>query len=206
LYVDEASVACNSVIAKLPTVPLFVWGHSMGTIVALHLIARAEIPTAGLIVSSNSLDVFKQTLNPLNPFFRFASRIAPRVRIPLGLDPNKISHNEAVQHAYKSDPLIATTASLRLLVEFAKACERARSDAAHVDLPILIVHGEQDRIAPASGSQSLFDRVGSRDKTLQIYPGLRHEVHNESATDRAMFVQLLTQWMLKRAGDMPAEG
>jgi alpha-beta hydrolase superfamily lysophospholipase len=203
LYVDEASAACSKIIAEYPTLPLFVWGHSMGTIVALQLISRAELPIAGLIVSSNSLEVFKQTLNPLNPFFRAASRMAPRVRIPLGLDPAKISHNEAVQRAYTNDPLISTTASLRLVVEFAKACELARSEASNIHTPILIVHGECDEIAPATGSQLLFEQIGSSDKTLKIYPGLRHEVHNESNADREKFVELLTQWMLKRAGDEP---
>jgi alpha-beta hydrolase superfamily lysophospholipase len=88
-------------------------------------------------------------------------------------------------------------------VEFAKACELARSDAPNIHIPALIVHGERDEIAPATGSQLLFDRIGSSDKTLKIYPGLRHEVHNESSADREKFVELFTQWMLKRAGDEP---
>ncbi|HVF18024.1 MAG TPA: lysophospholipase, partial [Steroidobacteraceae bacterium] len=193
LFVDAASDACSTIIAKHPTLPVFVWGHSMGAIVALQLIARAASPVAGLIVSSNSLEVFKRTLNPLNPFFRFASRIAPRVRIPLGLDAAKISHNEAIQRAYKNDPLIPTTASLRLIVEFAKACELARSNAQKIITPTLIVHGERDEIAPATGSQLLFEQLGSADKTLKVYPGLRHEVQNESNADREKFVELLTQ-------------
>ena len=198
LFVDDASEACIKFGERVPGVPLFVWGHSMGAIVALHLAARGEPAFAGLIVSSNSLEVFKTGPDPLNPFFRFASRIVPKVRIPLGLDARKISHDESVQRAYANDPQIPTTASLRLIVEFAQACETARGDAPAIRVPALIVQGEADAIAPAKASQVLFDTIGSQDKTLKIYPGLRHEVHNERAEDREAFIELLSSWILAR--------
>ena len=199
LFVDDASEACVKFSEHVPNVPLFVWGHSMGAIVALHLAARGGPAIAGLVVSSNSLEVFKTGLDPLNPFFRFASRVSPRVRIPLGLDARKISRVESVQQAYANDPLIPTTASLRLIVEFAQACETARGDAPALRVPTLIVHGEADAIAPARASQVLFDSIGSEDKTLRIFPGLRHEVHNERAADREKFVELLSGWILARS-------
>jgi alpha-beta hydrolase superfamily lysophospholipase len=93
----------------------------------------------------------------------------------------------------------ASSASLRLIVEFATACERARSDAPNIRVPALIVHGEQDEIAPARGAQVLYDTLGSSDKTLKVYPGLRHEVHNERAADRAALVELLARWIVARA-------
>jgi len=199
LFVDDASEACTQFAERVPGVPLFVWGHSMGAIVALHLAARGTPALAGLIVSSNSLEVFKAGLNPLNSFFRFASRLAPKIRIPLGLDARKISHDESMQRAYANDPLIPKTASLRLIVEFAQACEVARSDAPTIGVPTLIVHGEADAIAPAKASQVLFDTIGASDKQLKIFPGLRHEVHNERAADQEAFFELLSGWILARS-------
>jgi alpha-beta hydrolase superfamily lysophospholipase len=138
-------------------------------------------------------------LNPLSAFFRAASAVVPRVRIPLGLDGAKISSDETVQRAYVSDPRIPRTASLRLIVEFAGACERGRELAPQLQLPWLIVHGAADEIAPAAGSQVLFDLLASKDKTLLLYPGLRHEVHNERPADRAALLQQLGDWILQRA-------
>lgn len=198
LFVDDASEACRGFAARTEGAPLFVWGHSMGSIVALQLAARQQPELAGLIVSSNSLEIFRRGLNPLSPFFRFASRIVPKVRIPLGLDASKISHDETVQRAYANDPLIPKTASLRLVVEFAQACEETRVDAPNIRVPALVVHGEADAIAPAQGSRTLFDMIGSTDKALEIFPGARHEVHNERPADRSRFVALLSSWMLAR--------
>jgi alpha-beta hydrolase superfamily lysophospholipase len=204
-FIDDAALACERFAARHPTLPLFLWGHSMGGIVALLLAARGRTRLAGVIVSSSSLEVFKSGLNPLNAFFRLGSRIAPSVRVPLGLDAAKLSHDEAVQRAYASDPLIPDTASLRLIVEFAKACELARAAASRIRVPMLIVHGERDAIAPARGSQMLYDALESPDKTLHILPGLRHEVHNERAADRARFVELVGGWVLQRSPAMARE-
>ncbi len=202
--VQDALHVCADFAARHPALPLFVWGHSMGGIVGLRMAARDTATLSGLIVSSSSLEVFKRGLDPLRPFFRFASRVAPRVRIRLGLDVTHLSSDAAVQRDYANDPLIPSTGSLRLIVEFAKACDLARNDAPKIHAPTLIVHGEADAIAPARGSQMLFDALGSADKTLKILPELRHEVQNERAEDRAVFVELLVSWILARSNDVRA--
>jgi alpha-beta hydrolase superfamily lysophospholipase len=199
LFVDDLNALVLAVHSARPQLPIFIWGHSMGTIVAL-LAATAPHPAIrGVITSSNSLEIFRRGINPLNPFFRFLSWIVPRARIPLGLDGTKISSDESVQQAYVTDPRIPSTASLRLIVEFAAACEIARQEAPGISLPWLNVHGEEDAIAPVAGSRVLHEALGSSDKQLQIYPGLRHEVHNEVPEARTAFVQLITRWILERA-------
>ena len=198
-FVDDLNLEAVSLARSSPELPLFVWGHSMGSIVAMSAVLTARHRWWGVITSSNSLEVFRRGPNPLNPLFRLGSRLLPHTRIPLGLDSRKISTDETVQQAYANDPLIPPTASLRLIVEFAAACERCRKAAAELTLPWLVVHGEADAIAPVQGSRVLFDALRSQDKQLVIYPGLRHEVHNERPAERAKFVDLLSSWILARA-------
>jgi alpha-beta hydrolase superfamily lysophospholipase len=197
-FVDDLNLAAESLRRRSAELPLFVWGHSMGSIVAICAVLTARHRWRGAITTSNSLEVFRRGPNPLNPLFRLASRVVPRVRVPLGLDARKISTDEAVQRAYASDPLIPPTASLRLIVEFAAACERCRADASQLTLPWLVVHGEADAIAPVQGSRVLFEALRSQDKQLAVYPGLRHEVHNERPVERARFIDLLSDWILAR--------
>ena len=201
--VADLRTAARAVRAHAQRAPLFVWGHSLGAVVAA--LAALELPhsSAGVIATSNSLEIFRRGTNPLHPVFRALSTIAPRIRIPLGLVARKISSDPSVQRAYATDPQIPSTASLRLIVEFAKACERVRVLAAQATTSWLVVHGEVDEIAPASGSQALYDLLGASDKTLVIYPGLRHEVHNEHPAAAAAFLELMAGWMLARAGAAP---
>ena len=179
--------------------PLFVWGHSMGSMVALQLAAQHGSLLDGLILTSTSLDVFThRRLHPLHPVFRTLARVAPRLRIPLSLDATQISSDKAVQLAYASDPLIAKTASLQLLIEFALACEHAEGAANRVRVPTLILHGAEDRIAPSSGSQRLYEQMAIVDKELRSLPELRHELHNEREPERTELLEWIVAWVLKR--------
>jgi alpha-beta hydrolase superfamily lysophospholipase len=46
-------------------------------------------------------------------------------------------------------------------------------------LPILIMHGSADRLSDPSSSKTIFEHVGSKDKTLKYYAGFYHEIFNE---------------------------
>ena len=52
------------------------------------------------------------------------------------------------------------------------------------------MHGGDDVITNLEGSQLLFDTVSSTDKSLQIYPGLYHEIFNEPEAEK-VFTDLL---------------
>lgn len=196
-FIDDLHGVVAEVQARDPRLPLYVWGHSMGAMVVAA--AAPSLRVRGAIISSNSLEVFRRSPNPLGLPFRLLSCVAPRMRVPLGLDPRKISSDEAVQRAYGSDPLIPHTASLRLIVEFAAACERIRTSAREVRMPCLVLHGELDAIAPAAAAQQLFDALGAQDKQLVLFEGQRHELHNERSPVRARFIDTIEQWILQRA-------
>jgi alpha-beta hydrolase superfamily lysophospholipase len=66
-------------------------------------------------------------------------------------------------------------------------------------LPWLAVHGEADQVCPISGSRTLIDSLGSRDKQLVTYPNLLHEVHNEDERARSALFDLMSRWILERA-------
>ena len=195
---DDLGHIVHELHAREPSLPLFIWGHSMGSMV-LATVAQA-LPIRGAIFSSCSLEVFRDGPNPLHPVFRCLSRLVPRVRVPLFLDATKISSDPSVQQAYAKDPRIPGTASLRLVVEFAKACEQVRAMTPSIQLPCLVLHGELDAIAPVLGGQQFFDALGSNDKQLEIFAGQRHEVHNEAAPMRERFLDTLATWALQRAG------
>ena len=76
----------------------------------------------------------------------------------------------------------------RLLLgkEFMDAMDAAQAGAPAIRLPILIQHGEADRLTAPQGSRFLFEHVGSKDKRLEIYPGLFHEIYNEPERDAVL--------------------
>jgi acylglycerol lipase len=58
---------------------------------------------------------------------------------------------------------------------------------------VLILQGTADRLVDPAGSQMIYDRVSSTDKTLRFYEGLYHEILNEPEKDQ-VFADVAT-WL-----------
>jgi acylglycerol lipase len=56
------------------------------------------------------------------------------------------------------------------------ADERLKRDFPKLRLPLLILHGTQDKATKYSGSQLFYDTTGSTDKTLKLYDGHYHDL------------------------------
>jgi acylglycerol lipase len=188
----------ESVRQEFPRLPLFFWGHSMGSVVLL--LAAPDLEWAGgCITTGCALDALPTLQGATGALLRIASALAPRLRIGLRIDAAALTQVEEEQRHHLSDPLVARTASLRLLYGFALACRTCRENAPKITLPWLAIHGQADKVCPVSGSQTLIDKLGSRDKQLVTYPNLLHEVHNEDQPARAALFDLMSRWMLERA-------
>ena len=68
---------------------------------------------------------------------------------------------------------------MRLITEILRTADRVLKNAANISLPMLILHGGDDKMASPSGSEKLYAGISSSDKTLKIYPGLYHEIFLE---------------------------
>ena len=171
-YVDQVRVAH-------PEIPLFLYAHSVGALIAaLYLIDHA-VELSGVVFSGPCVKVPSNVSASTVFLAKALSRIAPK----LGLSPvdaSGVSRDPAEVQAYIDDPLVyngKTTA--RLACELLKAMQRVAAEASGITVPALIVHGGADRIVDPDGSQMLHSALGSTDKTLTIYDGLYHEIHNE---------------------------
>jgi len=66
-----------------------------------------------------------------------------------------------------------------------------------ISIPVLIMHGSADSIAPLRGSRMLAERISSPDKMLTVYDGLYHEILNEPEQDRV--IAEIADWLDARA-------
>ncbi|MEX2557018.1 MAG: lysophospholipase [Actinomycetota bacterium] len=156
--------------------PLFLLAHSMGTLPALaYLGERNQGGIRGVVLSACPISPGQATLDSL------ADPEAP------GIPPETVSRDPEVVRAYAEDPLVFNanvppecTAAVMLV------SQRAYAAAGVVNVPALLVHGGDDPIADASGSQDLLDVLASDDKRLKIYDGLFHEVFNEPERDEVL--------------------
>jgi len=171
-YVDQ-------VRDSYPNMPMFLYGHSIGALIAAIYLFDHPAKLAGVVFSGPCVKV-PANVSAITVFLAKAlSRITPKLGLGT-VDANGISRDPAEVQAYIDDPLVyrgKTTA--RLSCEFLKAMQRVSEKADGITLPVLIVQGGADTVVDPDGALMLHSAVGSADKTLKIYDGLYHEIHNE---------------------------
>jgi len=96
------------------------------------------------------------------------------------VDPGTLSRDPAVVNAYINDPLVFHgRTSARLSAEMLRALTRVSAETNKITLPFIAMQGSEDHLVDPDGAQILYDKAGSKDKTLKIYAGLYHEIFNE---------------------------
>ncbi len=192
-YRGDAKAFLAMIGQQEPDLPVFLLGHSMGALVALDYLLSHPEGLRGAITSGAPLE----PVGSMKPYrvalVRLLSRIRPRFSSASGVDASAISRDPAVVRAYESDPLVHDKVSARWATEFFSTIERVKPRAAEVKIPILMIHGGADRIVSANGSRTFFEKIGSSDKELKVYPGSYHEPHND--IDREQVLTDMERWL-----------
>jgi alpha-beta hydrolase superfamily lysophospholipase len=178
-YIDDIKIFFDIVHQRHGDRKIFLVGHSMGATIAIAYAVQHQRDLAGLIVSGVSLKPGSSISPVLKRVVRLISFLFPKMGVTV-LDATAISQDKAVVGAYANDPLVYRgKITARLGVELLKTTDRLPSQIPAINLPIVIMHGTEDRLCNPEESQMLYDLVGSRDKTLKLYKGFYHEVFNE---------------------------
>ncbi|MES5817965.1 lysophospholipase [Streptomyces sp. RG80] len=163
-----------------PDVPLVVVGHSMGGLIFARYAQRHGAGLTALVLSG-----------PVIGDWELPRQLSALDEIPdIPINPAALSRDPAVGAAYAVDPLVWHGPMKRPTVEsFLRTLETVAKDGDVGRLPLLWLHGDDDRLVPLSGSRPGVERLSGGVLTERIYPGARHEVFNE--TNRAeVFVDL----------------
>jgi len=94
-----------------------------------------------------------------------------------------------------ADPLVHDRVSPRFFVEFLKETERVFQDAGRLSVPLLLLQAGEDFLVSPAASREFFERAGSREKELKVYPGHYHEIFNEPEKEQVF--QDMLAWLNK---------
>lgn len=173
--------------------PLFIYGHSMGGLAAVRLAERSLVGIAGYVLTSPAVMAADSIPPILVKLANVLGKLAPKLPT-IALEGDAISRVQPVRDDYDADPLnyrgklkAGTGRQMNL------AMTAALAEAGRIIAPILIMHGDADRLASPMGSQRLADLVGSTDKTLRMWPGAYHELHHEP--ERAEVIAEIIAWL-----------
>ncbi|MET8768656.1 lysophospholipase [Streptomyces sp. NPDC004658] len=172
--VTDVRTVADTARAAHPGLPLVLVGHSMGGLIAARYAQRYGDGLSALILSG-----------PVIGAWELPGRLLALDEIPdVPVSPSALSRDPAVGAAYAADPLVWYGPMKRPTVEaFARTLDTVARGGDVGALPLLWLHGDDDRLVPLPGSRTGVERLSGGRLTARIFPGARHEVFHETCKE-----------------------
>lgn len=180
---------------RYPAIPHFLYGHSLGGLLVLAYAIQEGAHLQGVIATAPGLRSSLQEQKAKIALVQMLGSYLPALALQSGLNAAEISRDAQVVEAYKQDVLVHDRASLGLGKAALSAIELCFARAGELPVPLLMMHGQKDRIAFASGSEDFARllRAAGRDVTLKLWDELYHEVHNEPEKEEVL--RFMVHWL-----------
>lgn len=213
--VEDMHTVGLAIAAAHPGLPLFFFGHSMGSLLGRDYITRYGQDLAGAVLSGTAanpglLGKVGQGLASVESRIRgrrHTSKLMDAMTFGAYNKPFKdegdfgwLSRDRAEVRKYIDDPRCGEVFTSGFFADLLGGVNRLQGLAARVphDLPLLVISGEQDPVGGKDGAgvraaAEAFRAGGVEDVTLTLFPGARHELLNE--TNRDEVTDLVISWL-----------
>ncbi|MEU5841045.1 lysophospholipase [Rhodococcus sp. NPDC047139] len=175
--VDDFHLLDLTARREYPEVPVVLIGHSMGGMIAARYAQRYGSELAAIVLSG-----------PVLGTWGAVDALLAADEIPdTPIDPETLSRDPEVGRAYVADPLVWHGPFQRTTVQALKTClDAITAGGAIDDVPILWLHGEDDRLVPRDDTATGWSSLAGRESSSKTYPGARHEIFNETNRDEVL--------------------
>ena len=192
-YLKDIDALFGKVKSYSPGLPAFIYGHSMGGGLVAAYVLKYMPEAAGVVLSSPAIKEAEGTSKILIALSSMISKYFPKLKA-LKLDANKVSRIPEEVQKYLQDPFVyANAIPARTGYELLQIMNYIQGNASEFNLPVLLIHGSDDGLTNPKGSELLFEKAKSADKTLKIFPGGYHELINDLDRDEVM--NLIVNWI-----------
>lgn len=177
---------------RFDDIPRFLYGQSMGGTLALTHALRRSTPYCGIIASSPNI----RPALAVPPWKRFLGGLLystwPTFSMSNGIRHQDLSGDPNVGETYERDPLKHDRVSARLGIDLLRNGVRALQNASRFPVPLLLLHGTEDRITSSQATRE-FAREAGGSCTLRMLETTSHELHNDPNSEH-LFNSIL-EWI-----------
>jgi acylglycerol lipase len=197
-YTDDVHTLVTTAKSENPGLPVFVLGHSAGGVISCHYMLGHQAEIAGFICESFAFELPVPDI--VLSFLKGISYFTPHTHL-FSLNNKDFSRDPAAVESMNDDMLIKGESqpgqTAKVLIDSSR---QLKEDFPRITLPVLILHGTEDKATKPSGSQHFYDQTGSADKTLKLYEGHFHDLLND--IDKEIVMADIQNWIDER---IPAE-
>jgi len=156
---------------------VFIYGHSLGGNLVTNYVLRRKPAIKGVIVSAPWLKLAVPVPAFLQAISRLLKKIYPSFTKKNDLKTTDLSRNTSNVENYEKDELVHPYISISTFVEASDAAEWALNNKKLLQMPMLLMHGSDDKITSPEGSKLFAEN--NELVELKIWDNLYHEIHNE---------------------------
>ncbi len=145
-YSDDLLDYSNMINDWVDEIPIFLIGHSLGGLIAANFLIDHQQLLSGAVLSGSVVLTPEYVSKFTILIGKIISVILPKLGL-LEIDQQGLSRDPRVVQAYLEDPLVYNgKITIRVSSEMNQAIQRIKSTGEIISLPILILHGSEDRI------------------------------------------------------------
>ncbi|MEP3889246.1 MAG: lysophospholipase [Hellea sp.] len=197
----DASSLINEAKRIYPDVPHYLFGHSMGGGLVLHVGLNQNHDLAGYLVSAPLIRPAKPVPAPLKFILKILRRIMPKGTLANTIPGKQVSKVPDEQVKYEADTLNHDRLGFGLLIGMLEAGEEVSTRADDWTKPLRLWHAKGDQLTDFTAVKDFAAKAKNCDFTA--FENVEHEVHND--TSRAAVYALMVDFIkTQNARDMTA--
>ncbi|MHA1202277.1 MAG: lysophospholipase [Candidatus Heimdallarchaeaceae archaeon] len=195
-FAEDAHILTEKILKKYPNIPLFLIGHSMGSLVAQRYAIKFQKELKGLILSGSGTSP-PDFPKILEIFAKIMVKIAPKLKGDAGIVPENISSDPESVEDYKTDPLIDhKNGTVGMGIAMMNHYKEIKEEIGKIQIPVLMQRGSDDVMM--IGEKELFEDLKTEDKEFIVYKNAKHEVYTEIKEIREKAFNDVTKWITAR--------
>mgnify|MGYP001289508081 FL=1 len=173
-------------------IPVILYGHSMGGNLILNYLLRNSDGVIGAIATGPYLRLGFDPPKWKVLLAKLSANIYPALSQPTGLERVALARSPQIIDEYENDPLVHDRMTASFFINIHQAGINAIARSKELEIPILLMHGSEDRLTSPEGSKDFHANAGSN-VTFHLLEGLYHEVHNEPEKNQVFKIQF--EWI-----------
>ena len=195
-YMSRAHEECARFAGETGAAP-FLFGHSLGGVVACELALAHPDAVAGLVLSAPAIAPRLNAQQALK--LRTLSLLAPRLVLELPYEPENLTHDPEQRRVALADPWIHGFKSAEKIGWLVRAGAALLETGAGLDLDVLVLVADDDVVVDNAATYRFAERLPAGRATVLAYEGAHHELLNEGPELRGRVEDDVVRWLDARA-------
>lgn len=154
-----------------------ILGHSMGGLITVKYALKNPSKIDGLFLSAPSLIQNASASKFKIKMVLFLSNLLAKKRSKIKINPEFLSTEQVVINEYMNDSYVNNLgANWKFLGELMRTMNSIPGSVSKLEVPVMIFHDKEDKLANVRGSQLLIDKCNSKEKSLTLVNNRGHEL------------------------------